>query len=139
MKVIIDKNLELSLAQAVTDSAASTNYIDQGAAGDALYNELFAVCRVDTTCTSAASSATVVVKIETCAEPTFSAPTVLLTSPSHGISASDLIAGQVIVKSRLPLGALRYIRGYYTVSTQDFTAGKFDLSFVKDINTAFPA
>ena len=45
--MLLDQNAVFSEKQAVTATAASTNVVDQGAAGNAVPGGLFAVCRTD--------------------------------------------------------------------------------------------
>lgn len=130
--MIIDKELELSSAQTVTVSAASTNVIDQGAAGNAYGNELFFVARVGTAF-DAAGSATMNVVLQTATDEAFTSPIVLFDSGAIG--KVSLTANTEIVKARLPLGAKRYIRGYYTVGTGPMTAGTIDLFFAPDVKS----
>jgi DhnA family fructose-bisphosphate aldolase class Ia len=129
--MIIDKQLTVSLAQAVTSSAASTDYIDQGAAGNAIGKELFLVVRVDTTAT-ASGSATVNFQVESDSDSGFATAKVV-NFDSGAIGKAALVAGVEIVKIKLPIGLKRYVRVYYTVGTGPLTAGKFDAFLTFDV------
>ena len=124
--MIKDKLLELSLSQAVTASAASTNVINQGAA-NALGPELMIVCQVREAAL-AAGAATVNFLIQTSVDEAFTSPIVLFDSGAIGKAALTLNAEPVKVK--FPHGSKQYVRGYYTVATGPLTAGKFDLFIV---------
>lgn len=126
-----DKLLELSSAQAVTVSAASTNVINQGAAGNAIGHELYCVVRVATAAT-AAGAATVNFKLQTATDEAFTSPVDLFDSGA--IAKTALTANAEPVKVKIPLGALKYLRGYYTVSTGPLTAGAFDMYFTPTVD-----
>jgi hypothetical protein len=127
--MILDKQLSLSAAQAVTASAASTNVIDQGAPGDA-HCALFAMVQVREAAT-ASGSATVNFVIQTSVDEAFTSPIVLFDSGAIGKAALTLNSEPV--KVRLPIGVKQFIRGYYTVATGPLTAGKFDMFLVSDV------
>ena len=135
--MIIDKNLQLSDAQAVTASAASTNVIDLGAA----YQEvaqggmLHLVVSVPTTVT-AAGAATVTVALQQSADN--STYTDVVVSPAIG--KASLAAGAQVVLPVPPGLASRYLRAYYTVATGPLTAGTFSANIVSGIqqSRAYP-
>lgn len=120
-----DAQLEFSVAQAVTASAASTNYVDLGAAGDAVGvgSTCFLVIRVGTAVTSGGAS-TVTFDLRTDSDPAFGTETTLFTSGA--IAKASLTANTWIVQVAVPLGVKRYLRVYYTVATANLTAGTFD-------------
>ena len=130
--MIIDKQLMLDSGVAITVTAASTNVIDQGAAGDAYGNELFMVARVGTAFT-AAGLATLDIQIQTATDLAFTTPIVLFDSGA--IAKASLTANKEVVKVKVPPGGKRYIRGYYTVATGPMTAGTLDLFFTRDVRT----
>lgn len=121
--MLIDNTLVLSEGQAVLATAASTNVVDQGAAGNAHSHAAFIV-RVDQTF---AGSTAVKVALETSAASNFGTKKEVF---AVSLAAADLVAGATVVKAVLPAGLLRYIRGYYTV-TGEGTAGKLSL-FITD-------
>lgn len=125
--MILDKALQLSNEQAVTASAASTNYIDQKTAGDA-YEPVFLV---GTVTTSFATLTSLTISIQTATDSAFTSPVTLLTSGP--IPVADLVAGAEVFKERLPLGTFRYVRAYYTVTGSNATAGKISLNATKDV------
>lgn len=129
--MIIDKQLQLDSGVAITVTAASTNIIDQGAAGNAYGNELYMVARVGTAFT-AAGAGTLDIQLQTATDLAFTTPIVLYDSGA--IAKTALTANTEVVKVRIPPGAKRYIRGYYTVGTGPMTAGTLDLFFTPDVH-----
>lgn len=131
--MILDYQLMFADAQAVTASAASTNIVDLTAAGDIL-EDLNLVVRCDTTATSANGTATVTAKLQTATDSAFTTPVDLYVSPAFTIS--QLNANTNLVKTCVPCtGVLRYLRVYFTVGTQNLTAGKFDAFLTPQIET----
>lgn len=116
--MLLDNTLVLSEKQAVTASAASTNYIDQAAAGDA-YGALWLVVKVDTTFATLTS---LTIGIQTADASTFSSPVTLASSGA--VAAASLTADSIVCCMRLPVGCKRYVRVYYTVGGSNATAGK---------------
>jgi hypothetical protein len=129
--MIMDKLLQMSDSQAVTTTAASTDYIDQKAAGNA-EKALFLVIMVRETVT-AAGAATVNFSLETDDNSSFSSPTVLFQTGDIGKAA--LVANSEVCKVRIPFGAERYLQTKFTVGTGPLTAGKFDAFLVVDAQT----
>lgn len=124
-----DSLLELGDAQVVTSSAASTNVIDQSVAGQAIGKECWLEVRVDTTCT-AAGAATVVFSLETDSAVGFG--TKVTMAQSAAIGKATLVGNTIAWRIRVPAGASRYLRAYYTVATGPLTAGKFDAHLILD-------
>ena len=117
--MIIDKDLQIADAQAVTVSAASESHLDLGVKGDALGHELYFVALVDTAFT-AAGEATLVVALECDEDSAFgSVKTLVATS---AIPVASLVAGYKALVVKVPLGCERYVRGYFTVATGPMTA-----------------
>lgn len=124
---ILDIQNEFSDAQAVTASAASTNVIDLssakqlGAGGVPIYLEV----RVNTTTDSTNDTATIDIALEG-SNTEGSGYVQLLQSDQFTIAQST--AGTVLMRAPLPANATayRYLRVYYTIGTQNLTAGKFD-------------
>jgi hypothetical protein len=129
--MLIDYDLVLSDAQAVTASAASDSYIDQLAAGDAYGNECFVEFLIDTTFTP--NSATIVFALQCDDNTSFSSPKVLYASGA--LADTALVAGYRAGRVKIPLGAERYLRAYYTVSGTA-VAGKIDCRIVKDVDVS---
>ena len=121
--MLIDSTLMLSDKQAVTASAASENIIDQTAAGDA-HRHAAVVAQADE---DFAGLTNLKISLQTCADSAFASP---LELAAVTFALADLKAGNALLKMALPSGALRYIRGYYTVSGTG-TAGKISL-FITD-------
>lgn len=116
--MLLDNTLVLSAEQAVTASAASTNSIDQSAAGDA-YGALWLVVKVHTTFATLTS---LTVGIQTDSASNFSNAVTLASSGA--VAAASLTANEIVCCMRLPAGCKRYVRAYYTVGGSNATAGK---------------
>jgi len=129
--MIIDAQLELSSAQAVTAAAASTNIVDLGAVRDiGTGEELYLVGVVTTTMDDTGDNSTLAVTLETDDNASFSSATslqTLFTFPA--VSA----AGTIRYARIQPAAFERYIRGYYTPANGNLSAGAFDLFVTKDI------
>ena len=124
--MIIDKDFLFSEKQAVTASAASTNAIDMGAAGDAVGQELtiHAVVAVPF-----ATLTSLTIKVQTSANNSDWSDVVL----SPAIAAASLTAGKDVFCIRVPQGLKRYVRLYYAVTGSDATAGKITAFASKDL------
>ena len=133
--MIIDKDLVLSDAQAITTDAASTNYIDMGTAGEAAY-PCTLVVRCNTTFDSATDTATLLVKLQSDSDSGFATALVThYTSDSLAVGGAALTAGGML-KIPLPPGLKRYVRVYFDNGTEAFSAGKMDAFIVKDVDLA---
>jgi hypothetical protein len=128
--MIIDKALQLDLANPITVTAASVNVIDQGAAGNAIGNELYMTARVGTAFT-AAGAGTLNIQLQTSVDLAFTTPIVLYDSGP--IAKTALAANTEVVKVLIPPGSKRYIRAYYIVGTGPMTAGTIDINFSIDV------
>lgn len=133
--MILDAALVLSDQQAITTTAASTNYVDTLAAGDP-GQPLYLYVQVDTSFT-ATGSATLTIDLETAAANTFSGATILYSSGAVGKATLVATAGsEYELKIPIPRGALRYLRLNYTVASGPMTAGKLTAAIVKDVDLA---
>lgn len=131
--MILDQDLVLSAAQAITDDAYATNVHDRGAAG-ATGKDLTVVFRVHTAFVSA-GGATLQIELRTSAGLTStdldSSYVKLLLSKIFAVA--DLTANTEIWKVQIPRnGILRYFQPYYEVATSTFSAGKLDCFIVPD-------
>lgn len=124
--MIIDSNLQVSDAQAITVTAASTSYIDQLAAGDA-YDSLWFVVRSKAAFTSGTS---VTIALQCDDNTSFTTPKTLYTAAA--ILTAALTANTYQVKVKVPPGAERYLRAYYTVSGT-YDGGTIDAFFTPDV------
>lgn len=137
--MLLDQSNLFSDAQAVTASAASTNYIDLGETGtpanapaavvrdiggeNGAIEVLFQVTEAFATLTS------LTVSLEIDDNGSFSSPTQVAQSAT--VAAADLVAGKRFSISVIPPGTdERYLRAYYTVAGSDATAGKVTASVV---------
>lgn len=128
--MMIDYENEMSNEQAVTATAASTNYIDFGdqkdhAAGKPLMLEVI----VDESVT-ASGAATVDFALEWDTTTTFTPDK---TMPlQSAVPKATLVAGYVVYRGAVPhYGAFRYMQMKYTVNTGPLTAGKFSARLVE--------
>lgn len=127
----IDKELEFSSGQAVTASAASTNYVDKGLGDAGLSEQKHIAITVDTTPDSADDTATIVFKLQQDDNTSFSSPEDLIQSKSYAIG--DLAAGDQIFLP-IPVGTdEKYIRMYYLIGTQNLSAGAFTAQVVDKV------
>jgi hypothetical protein len=119
--MIIDKENQLSDAQAVTNSQASTNYIDLGSVRDVgVGTPLELTVKMGAAAQSTGSS-TLVVALETDTQSGFGTKVTL--AQSAAIAKASLVANADVWKIKVPEGVQRYLRAYYTVATADLTAG----------------
>jgi hypothetical protein len=128
--MIIDYENELSNAQTVTDSAASTNYINFGDAKDhAQGNPLMFEVTCDETVTSAGSS-TVDFQLEFDTTSTFTPDKAI--DLAMAVPKATLVAGYVVYRGSIPeYGAYQYMQMKYTVNVADLTAGQFSARIVE--------
>ena len=125
--MILDAFTLMSSAQAPTSSSASTDYIDTVAAGDS-YEGAWFYFKVDTAAT-ASGAATVTVALETDDNDSFSSAKTLVSSGA--VAKATLVAGYEY-KVRIPAGAERYIRAYYTIATGPLLTGAFTAAIALD-------
>jgi hypothetical protein len=128
--MILDQLLALSLAQAVTATAVSTNTIDLKTARDlGPGSDVYFVFDVDEAAT-AAGAATVTFQIISSAAADLSSPTVIVQTDAIGKAELTLSRRPIsleLVDSILaaqPVGQ-RYLGVRYVVATGPLTAGKF--------------
>lgn len=117
--MILDKELIFADKQSVTAAGASTNVVDQGAAGDS-YNALWLIVNVTT-----ATTGTLGFDLETDDNSDFSSATKLLS-----IAAANRTVTGNIFKGRLPKGCERYLRILWTGTV---SAGNMTAFLVKDL------
>lgn len=134
--MIIDKLLQVSDAQAVTASAASTDVIDFGQANpnSGINQNTSLAITVDETAT-AAGAATVTFSVQDSADNSSFADVAVTAATGK----AALPAGaQVLIQ--MPVVHRRYVRAYYTVATGPLTAGKFSAQIVTGVqaNRAYP-
>lgn len=132
--MILDQDLVLSTAQAITDDAYATNVHDRGAAG-ATGKDLTVVFRVHTAFVSA-GGATLQIELRTSAALTGSdldSSYVKLLMSKIFTVANLTAANNEIWKVKIPRdGVLRYFQPYYEVATSTFSAGKIDCFIVPE-------
>lgn len=132
---IIDRFLQVSAAQAVTASAASTDVIDAGATKNAsIGRDIGAgtplVMEFDVlTAPTAAGAATVTFSVQDSADNSSFADVVT----TKAVPIAELTAGKQVFLP-LPPGLRRYVRAYYTIGTGPLTAGAFNAQVVDGAN-----
>lgn len=134
--MIIDKALQVSSAQAVTASAASTDVIDFGQANpNTGMDDRSSMVITVSESAAASGAATVTFSIQDSADNSTFADVAVTAA----IGKASLTAGQQIVIP-MPVKLRRYCRAYYTVGTGPLTAGKFSAQVVAGIqqNTPMP-
>lgn len=123
--MILDKQMELSNAQAITATAASANQLDLGPAGAngtaGSAEDLEIYINVDTTFT-AAGAATLTCQLRSSPNANMSSATV--HAQSDAIPVASLSAGSRFPwQPRIPMTVGRYVDMNYVVATGPFTAG----------------
>ena len=119
-----DKFLFMSDAQAITETADSTNVLDLTKDGNAMGKQLWWVLRVNTAFTTSAN--TLAVSLQTATASSYAAiPGCALAATA---TSALLTAGAVLVKQPLPFGLKKKLKTVYTVSAT-LAAGKVD-SFI---------
>ncbi|MCW5737803.1 MAG: hypothetical protein KIS73_27025 [Enhydrobacter sp.] len=128
--MIVDNNLYMSDAQALTAAAASTKSLDMATAlrnvGSGEPIEL--VVAVKSALLASGGAANLTVALQDSADN--SSFTTVVTGPA--VAKASLVAGFELLRIRLPAGLRRYIQVYYTPDTNDFTSGTVDAFLVLD-------
>lgn len=129
--MILDKTLELSLAQAVTATALATNVIDIGSARNiGVGEDTFLFIKVGAAA-AAVGAATVNFQLQTSANSDLSSPTTLLDS---GAIAKTALTANAVLKFKLPPADYkRYVGLNYLVGTGPLTAGDFSAWICNDV------
>lgn len=128
---VIDAELLLSDAQAVTASAASTNIYDASAARNlGVGKPIYAVARVATAFTDAGSDSTVTVKLEADDDSAFGS--VDATQTLGTFAALSAVGTRLIAAIQPDILNKRYFRGYYTLANGNLSTGAIDLAITLD-------
>lgn len=127
--MIIDNLLVLASAQALTASGATTSSVDQLAAGAALPSGMVVKMQflINTTVAATGGASTATFSIQDSADNSSFAD----IARSADIAKATLVAGYVI-ELLVPAGARRYLQGYVTMSTNNWTSGKIDCRLILD-------
>lgn len=120
-----DSKNTFSDGQSITASAASETVLDFGVANANLGQGSPLIIRfiIETTFASPNSTATLTIALQDSATD-FGGSHVLLQTAALAISATSLKKGSYIPEIKIPDRHMRYLRLYYTVGTQNFSAGK---------------
>ncbi len=134
---MIDKQLVLSDAQAVTATAESTYYVDLSVARDiGKGKQLYVVIGVQTVMDSSGEAATLTIALQTDDNTSFTSAVSVLSTQAY--AESVLTAGrQPIVIPIPPDTDERYLRLYYTVGTENFTTGNIDAFITTELQTSY--
>lgn len=116
-----DKFLMMSDAQAVTQTADSTNVLDLGDDGDSMAKQLWWILRANTPFDTSVN--TLAASLQTASASSFVqlGGCALAATATSGI----LTAGAILAKIPLPRGLKRYLKTVFTCSTT-LVAGKVD-------------
>lgn len=130
----LDAQNSFSDAQAVTATAASTNYIDLApltgtARNIGVGDDLYIHINIDVALTDSGSDSTVAITLETDDNTSFSSATTLATVASVAATAA---AGTSYIYKIASAAFERYIQLRYTVSGGNLTTGSFTAGIVKD-------
>ncbi len=118
--------------QAVTAAAATTDYIDFGAARDLGVGEvLYIVCICTVAMTDSSSDSTLEFKLQADAATDFN--TVTGTQIVGTFAAVSAAGTRVVAKLQPEQINKRYVRGYFTPANGNLSAGTFKAFIVKDI------
>lgn len=131
--MFVDKEAQLTLAQAVTAAAASTDYIDLGAVRNLGVGEnLYAVVICTVAMTDAGSDSTLAVTLETDDNSSFSSA---VARQTIGTFAALSAAGTRYV-ARLQPDVIneRYLRAYFTPANGNLTTGTFSVFLTTNID-----
>lgn len=132
--MIQDKDLCLMTDTAVTAAAGTTDYLAPGSVQNVLTEQFYLMATCTTTCDSANDTATVTLQVQVDDNVSFDSATVLAQSAAFAIGSAELTAGGRILVP-IPFNAVaaeKYLRGYFSVGTQNLTAGKFTVDVVKN-------
>lgn len=136
--MILDKLLMFSEAQAVTETAASTDTLDlgplKGERRDIGVGYPLAFWTLVNTTASAGGLATVKVQLQTSKDNS----TWSTLYNSGDIDLDELTAGKRIVSTKVPSGVQRYLRVNYDVETGPLTAGAFTAGINLDVDANTP-
>jgi hypothetical protein len=129
----VDAQLLFSDAQAVTASAASTNYLDLGSVRDIGTGEpLYLVSIVDIAMTDSGSDSTITVSLQGDSTTTFTPD----GSENMFVFAAASAAGTIKIARLNPDSAplqYRYVQAYYTAANGNLSTGSFTTFITKDI------
>lgn len=139
--MMMDADLLFSDAQAVTATAASSNYIDTGplftgnTGRDLGVSELYLAVSVDVAMTDSGSDSTIAVSLETDDNTGFSSAATVATF----ITIPALTAAGTKYFFRLPVSPAipyeRYLQVKYTAANGNLTTGSFTAALVKNIDS----
>ena len=138
--MFMDQDLLFSDAQAVTATAASTNYYDTGplftgnTGRDLGVSEMYVSISVDVAMTDSGSDSTIAVSLETDDNTSFSSASTVATL----VTIPALTAAGTKYFVRLPIATTvpyeRYIQLRYTAANGNLTTGSFTAALVKNID-----
>jgi hypothetical protein len=130
--MIMDKQQMFSEAQAITATAASANVLDMGSAdaGKSQPEGLSIFAKIDEAFNNLTS---LNIKLQTATDAAFSSPVDLPISATPLLAALTL--NSVQLRTPLPIGCLRFLRLYYTVTGTAPSTGKITAGLVLEQQT----
>lgn len=133
--MLYDKQNEFSNAQAITATAASTNYIDAATTRNLGVGEQLFVCMLITTAfTDSSSDSTVTPSLEVDDNTSFSSPATIATYPVFAALTAINMLRFFHLDPITPTGSYeRYMQLRYTVANGNLTTGSITAFIVKDI------
>jgi hypothetical protein len=141
--MILDNFLVMASNVTTTTAAASTNYVDTVAAGDANVGAWFVVRTGAAAWVAKNGAPQTVFQLQTSDSTSFGlSGTATTLAQSSTLLVAALTANKIVWAVRIPSGVKRYVRGYFSIS--NYSAGSQDLSTVgysmfivqdKDMNT----
>lgn len=134
--MIQDNNLQLSSAQAVTASAASTNYIDLTGPGEQGLDNLHVCITCNVSAASGGGAATVQFQLQNDSSSGFG--TKVTVNETDAIPQASLVAGMAPIYLPVPPGTTKeFLRLNYNVASGPLTAGSFTASIVHGADVEF--
>jgi len=130
--MIIDDQTTFSWKQAVTASAASTNYVDAGIARNlgVGHQQLFLIIALVADMTDAGSDSTITATLQTDTTSAFGAATTLYTDSAFAALSK---AGTTHIIPLSPGWSYKeFLRVYYTTANGDLLTGKFSAFIVTE-------
>lgn len=132
--MILDAQLQFSDSQAVTATAASTNYVDLGVARDIGTGEdLYIVVNCEVAMTDSGSDSTLAVALEGDSTTTFSPDATVDLFTFAAASAAGTVKIAKLSPGSGPLG-YRYIQLKYTPANGNLTTGTFSAFLTNNID-----
>lgn len=137
--MVLDRQNQFSMEQALSVTAASTDIIDLGVDRDVGLGKALDIFMMIHTLFVTGDAATLQIALQTAIDAAFTSPIILMETPAIAVAA--LVAGAEPARWSVPSVTKRYLRLYYTVGTGSFSAGKINAGLVIDrqANRSYPS